>query len=84
MRRALAELAFHIDLAAMQGDQALDDRQSEPGAVVAAVIGRARLEERIAEPRQVAFADADAGILDRDGDARAVVRAHRHAAAADR
>ena len=53
-------------LAAVQRDQALDDRQAEPGAVVAAVVGRARLEERIADARQIVGADADAGVLDRD------------------
>src|SRR5262245_51886597 len=66
--RALAERRLHIDLAAMQGDQAFDDRQSEPGAVVPAVIGRPRLEERRTDTRQVGLADADAGILDGDRD----------------
>ncbi len=50
----------------MQRQQPLDDRQAEPGAVVAAVVARARLEERIADARQIVGADADAGVLDRD------------------
>ena len=47
-------------------DQAFHDRQAEAGAFVAAVIGLPRLEERIADPRQIVGADADAGILDRE------------------
>ena len=64
--RALAQPAADIHLAAVQPHQALDDRQAEPGAVVAAVVGRARLEERLAEARQIVVADADAGVLDRE------------------
>ena len=59
-----------LELAAVQRHQALDDRKPEPGAVVAAVVGAARLEERIADARQIVVADADAGVLDRDDDAR--------------
>ena len=33
---------------------------------MAAIVGGARLEERLAQPRQIVFADADAGILDRN------------------
>ena len=61
-----------VDVAAMQLDQALDDRQAEAGAVVTAVIGGARLEERIADAAQIVLADADAGVLDRDGHMRGV------------
>src|SRR5204862_5861096 len=35
-RRALADPALHIHLAAMQGDEAFHDRQPEAGALVAA------------------------------------------------
>ena len=45
-RVPLPEPAANIDLAAMQPHQALHDRQAEAGAVVPAVVGRARLEER--------------------------------------
>ncbi len=68
--RALAQPAGDLHAAAVQRHQALDDREAEPGAVVAAVVGRARLEERIADARQILGADADAGILDRDHDDR--------------
>ena len=57
-----------LDLAAVQRHQALDDRKPEAGAVVAAVVGGARLEERPADARQIVGADADAGVLDRDQD----------------
>ena len=63
--RPLAQPAADIHVAAVQPHQALDDRQAEAGAVVPAVVGRARLEEGLAQPRQVVLADADAGILDR-------------------
>ena len=46
---ALADLALHVDLAAVQRHQALDDRKPEAGAFVAALIGLAGLEERIAD-----------------------------------
>ena len=55
-----------IHVAAVQAHQALHDRQAEAGAVVPPVVGGARLEEGLAEPRQIGLADADAGILDRD------------------
>ncbi len=80
---ALAEPARDLDLAAVQRQQSLDDRKAEPGAVVAAVVGRARLEERIADARQIVAADADAGVLDRSPrrwPSRS--RAHRDLAAA--
>ena len=66
--RAVAEPARDIHLAAVQPHQAFDDRQPEPGAVMAAVVGGARLKEGFAEPRQIVLADADAGVLDRERD----------------
>ena len=59
---AFVELALHVHLAAVQADQALDDRQAEAGALVAALIGLAGLEERIADPLQIVGGDADAGV----------------------
>ena len=73
--RALAEFAFHLDIAAMQADEAFHDGEAETGAVMAAVMAGARLEERIADARQVGFADADAVVLDRDGEAARLRRA---------
>ena len=46
----------------MEFDEPLDHRQAEAGALERAVIGRAALEERRAEPRQVGGVDADAGV----------------------
>src|SRR5258708_2657868 len=66
--RAFADAAADRDLAAVQFHQALDDREAEPGAVMAPVIGSARLEEGAADPRQILLADADAVVLDRDRD----------------
>ena len=66
--RALAQPACDVHLAAVQRHQALHDRKPEPGAVMAAIIGAARLEERPADARQIVGADANAGVLDRDHD----------------
>ena len=51
-------------LSAVKLDQPLHDRKPKPRAVMRAIVGRARLEERIAHVRQVIFADADASIFD--------------------
>src|SRR4051812_16958016 len=80
--RAFAEPAHDVDLTAVQGHQALHDRQPEPGAVMTAVICGTRLEEWSADVWQVLVTDPDAGILDRDDDvARGDGGAHRHTAA---
>ena len=50
-----------------------------------AVVGCSRLEEGLAQARQIGLADADAGVLDRDRKVRAVAqRADGDAAAARR
>ena len=61
-----------VDTAAVQRHQTLDDREAEPGAVVAPVVARSRLEERIADARQIGIADPDAGVRDGDGDRTAL------------
>ena len=53
------------NLAAVQRHQPLYDREPEAGAVVAAIVGAAGLEERPADARKIVGADTDAGILDR-------------------
>ena len=58
------------NLAAVQPHQALDDGKPQAGAAVAAVIGGARLKVRLADPRQILVADADAVVLDHEGDVR--------------
>src|SRR4029077_19615939 len=58
--RALAEPAAYRQLAAVKPEQAFDDGETEAGAAVAAVVGRARLKVRFADPRQILAADADA------------------------
>src|SRR5262245_3650052 len=79
---ALPKPALDANVAAVQRQQALDDRNAEPGAVMAAVVGRARLEERIADARQVLGVDTDARVGNGHRDAAALVaRAHRHLAA---
>src|SRR4029077_13031576 len=65
---AFADPATDRDVAAMQLDQTLDDREAEPGPVMAPVVGSARLEKRPADPGQVLLADADAIVLDHDRD----------------
>src|SRR6476620_11370993 len=47
-RGSLVDLALHRHLAAMQRNQALDDRQAKAGAFVAALIGVPCLAERVA------------------------------------
>src|SRR4051794_29712851 len=61
-RGTFVELALYGHVAAMQRDEAFHDRQSEPGALVTPLIGRAGLEERIADPLQIVRGDPDAGI----------------------
>src|SRR5579859_5536950 len=79
--RALPRAALDADAAAVELDEPLDDRQAETGAVVLARVGAARLEERVAEPREVVGRDADAGVLDREQDVLAVlIGADRHGA----
>src|SRR5215469_552424 len=65
---SLPDMTFDLHDAAMQRQQSFHDRHAEAGPVVAAVVGRARLKERLAHPRQILFPDADPGILDRDDD----------------
>ena len=72
--RALAEAAADVDLAAVQADEALDDRQAETRPVLAAVIRCIGLEEGLAQARQVGLADADAVILDGDREIRPIAQ----------
>ena len=61
-RGALVDPARHHEVAAVERDQRLHDRQAKPGALVTALIGLAGLEERIADPLQIVGGDADAGV----------------------
>src|SRR5262245_6191757 len=63
--RALTDPAHDLDLTAMQRHQPLNDREPQSGSIVATVVGRARLEERIADARHVLGVDPDAGIRNR-------------------
>src|SRR5581483_10942410 len=62
-RRALARQALAGDLAAVGGDDFLDDRQPQPGAGLVAVPGDT--EEAVEDVRQVLRRDADPGVRDR-------------------
>src|SRR5229473_8500325 len=68
----LINLALQGDLAGMQFDETLDDRQPEAGAFVAPLIGLAGLEERIADPLEIVGRDADAGIADAEHQPRSL------------
>src|SRR5580693_8757858 len=57
---ALADPAADREFAAMQPHQSLDDGKAQARAGMAAVIGGAGLEIRLADPRQILVADADA------------------------
>src|SRR5262245_25154342 len=69
-RGALADPALYVQLAAMQGHEALHDRQPKAGALVAALIGLAGLEEGIADPVEVFGGNADTGVADAQHQAR--------------
>lgn len=73
--RADADTAVDGDVAAVQTDQAFDDGQPETCAVVAALVRRPRLEVWLADAREIFIADADAVVLDQEGDASASARA---------
>src|SRR3954447_3510772 len=80
---ALVDPALHRHLAAMQRDQAFDDRQPEAGALVAPLIGLAGLKERIADPLQVFGRNSDAVIGDAYHQPRSLdAGGHRHCPAA--
>src|SRR5580700_1831383 len=64
----LADPAADREFAAVQPHQALDDGKPQAGAAMAAVVGGAGLEIRLADPRQILVADADAIVLDHEGD----------------
>src|SRR3954447_26114721 len=61
---AFARRALDHHRALVQRDQALDQRQAEPGAFIFARIVVAQLRERLAEPAEILFGDADAGVVD--------------------
>src|SRR5262249_7703452 len=69
--RPLAERRGDLDLAAVELDEALDDREAEPGALLA--LGRlaAALLVAAEELREVLGRDPLAGVLDGDLDLRA-------------
>src|SRR4249920_144173 len=63
-RRALAEFACDLEPALVQAGKPLHDRQAEAGAVMAAIIGVVRLDEGMAELRQVVLGNADSVVGD--------------------
>src|SRR3954451_25484328 len=81
-RGALADLALHVDLAVMQTDQTLYDRQAETGAFVLALIGLAGLEEGIADPLEVVGGDANPGVGHAQDQPRSFDRSRDHNVAA--
>ena len=76
-RRAHAELALDGDRPAVQLDQLVDQRQSDPGALVRAPLDAAHSMEPVEQPGQLVLGDADAGV--RDGQlGRRVDASQRH------
>src|SRR5205814_4961598 len=65
-RRALADLALHPDLAAMQLDELPREREAEAGALTPPGVVRARLTKLLEDQRLLVVRDADAGVRDRD------------------
>src|SRR5580704_9739990 len=66
--RALAYAAADVEIAAMQSHQPFDDRQSETGAAMSAVIACPRLEIRLADAGEILLVDANAAIFDHERD----------------
>src|SRR5580704_19089402 len=64
---AIADPAADREFAAMQPHQTLDDGKPQARAAMAAIVGGAGLEIRLADPRQILVADTDATILDHEG-----------------
>ena len=64
--RALAQFALQVDLAAVQLDQPLDQRQAQPGAAEFARRRAVDLHEPLEDPVALRLVDADAGVGDRD------------------
>ena len=65
-QRAFAGRALERDRSAVQADKAAHHRQTEPGAFKMAIVIGARLEERLAELREIFRRDADPGIGNED------------------
>ena len=72
-RRPLALLALHPHRAAHQLDDALRDREAEPGAAVAARGRCVDLAERLEQPVHPILRDPDAGVA--DGEVQAMLSA---------
>jgi len=62
--RALAHAAADVEIAAMQSHQPFDDRQSETGAAMSAVIACTRLEIRLADAGEILLVDSNAVVLE--------------------
>lgn len=67
--RSLAGLALHVNLAAVQLHQPLDQRQTEPGSTELARRGAVDLHEPLEDAVALRGVDADARIGDRNPDA---------------
>ena len=72
---ALALAAVHLQLAAMQLDERIGDRQAEPGALIGPGQRLLDLAERREHLDQVLLGDADAVVDDLDGDRSVAVDA---------
>src|SRR5688572_22630698 len=63
-----ARSAAHSHMTGKQRHQPLHDGEAKTGPVVTTVIRTLRLEELVAEAREILLADADAVVLDGDQD----------------
>ena len=63
-RRALARLALHAHVAAVQTGELVHERQADPGAFVRARLRMLHPVEALEHPRQIGRRDADAGVGD--------------------
>src|SRR5215207_3887391 len=78
----LAHAAANLDRAGVKRHQAVHDGQSQPGAVVRPRVRAARLEKRIADPRQIGRVNPDSGVFHHQYDVRPFqLYADRHASA---
>ena len=65
-RRARPEPALDRDPAAVHVDDRLDDRQAEPAAAAARLVGQRPAEEPLEDPGQLGRVDPDARVADHD------------------
>ena len=60
--RSLADAAIDVHRAPVQREQPFHNREAKPGTVLVAIAGRAGLEVRISDTRQILSPDTNSGV----------------------